>query len=443
MPEDTIFAPATAPGRAGVAVIRLSGPAAGPVLGRLADFGEPPPPRRAARCLLRDPADGRILDDGLALWFPGPASFTGEDVAELHVHGGRATVEAVLEVLARQPGLRPAAPGEFSRRAFFAGKLDLAEAEGLADLVDAETESQRRQALRQLRGGLSERLEAWRTALIRVAGHVEAAIDFADEDVPADAADRAVGEIAELESTIRDFLRDSRRGERLRDGLHVAIVGAPNAGKSSLLNALAERDAAIVSETAGTTRDVIEVRLDLGGWPVVLADTAGLRRAASEVEEEGVRRARERARSADLRIVVFDGTRPPDPAGLELLGGGGALAVVNKTDLGGPAPPDVTGVPAVGVSALTGAGLAGLLRRVEDRAAEAMAVGEHAPLTRVRHRAALEECAEALERARRADGPELAAEDLRLAARALGRITGRVDVEDVLDAVFAEFCIGK
>ncbi len=442
MPDDTVFAPATAPGRAGVAVIRLSGPVAGPVLNRLAGLGEQPPPRRAARCLLRDPADGRILDDGLALWFPGPASFTGEDVAEFHVHGGRATVEAVLEVLARQPGLRPAAPGEFSRRAFFAGKLDLAEAEGLADLVDAETESQRRQALRQLRGGLSGRLEAWRAALIRIAGHVEAAIDFADEDVPPDAADRAVAGIPELETGIRDFLRDSRRGERLRDGLHVAIVGAPNAGKSSLLNALAERDAAIVSETAGTTRDVIEIRLDLGGWPVVLADTAGLRRGVSEVEEEGVRRARERARSADLRIVVFDGTRLPDPASVELLGVG-ALAVVNKTDLCGPAPSGVAGVPAVGVSALTGAGLAELLRRVESRAAEAMAVGDHAPLTRVRHRAALEECADALERARRADGPELAAEDLRLAARALGRITGRVDVEDVLDAVFAEFCIGK
>lgn len=438
---DTIFAVATAPGRAGVAVVRLSGPAAGRALCRLAGLGRPPPPRRAVRCALRSPVDGAPLDDGLALWFPGPASLTGEDVAELHIHGGRATVEAVCATLAREGGLRPADAGEFSRRAFLAGKLDLAEAEGLADLVDAETEGQRRQALRQLRGGLSERLGAWRAELLRIAGHIEAAIDFADEEVPDDAAPQALAGAAGLEAGIRAFLDDSRRGERMRDGLHVAIVGAPNAGKSSLLNALAERDAAIVSGAAGTTRDVVEVRLDLDGWPVVLADTAGLRPAASAVEGEGVRRARERAREADLRLVVFDGTRAPDAASVGLLGDG-AVAVVNKTDLGAAVPAEIAGVVAVGVSALTGDGLAGLLEELAGRAA-AMEAGPGAPLTRVRHRLALEECADAVARARAAPAPELAAEDLRLAARALGRVTGAVDVEDLLDVVFREFCIGK
>ena len=444
---DTIFALASAAGRAGIAVIRVSGPAAAAVLREM--------------CGLSDLADGSPLDDGLAIRFAGPASFTGEDVAELHIHGGRATVGAVTSALARMPGLRLAEPGEFSKRAFLAGKIDLTEAEAIADLVDAGTDAQRRQALVQLGGGLAGRLEGWRAGLIDILAHTEAWIDFPDEDLPEDVARAARARISALEAEIRGFLDDNRRGERLRDGLQIAILGAPNAGKSSLLNAIAARDAAIVSATEGTTRDVIEVHLDLGGWPVTLADTAGLRDAADDIEREGVRRALDRAGTADVRLVVFDASRDPDAASLAQLSaaeGGAVLAIVNKADLIEAPPAEIAGVPVLALSAKTGAGLPELLRRLEALAAEIMTGGEGVPLTRLRHRLALTDSADALARAAAhgaeaeaqgaaagavAGDSELVAEDLRLAARALGRITGRVDVEDLLDVIFNDFCIGK
>jgi tRNA modification GTPase len=450
---DTIFALSSAPGRAGVAVLRVSGPDAGTALAALA--GSRPPARHARLARLRDPGTGAAIDRGLVLWFPGPASFTGEDMAELQLHGGRAVVAAAVAALAALPGLRPAEPGEFTRRAFDRGKLDLDEVEGLADLIDAETEAQRRQALRQMEGALSQRLASWRGALVAALAQAEAAIDFPDEELPDEIDAQVTHNILYLIEEISAYLADSHRGERLREGLCVALVGAPNAGKSSLLNAFARRPVAIVSEAPGTTRDVVEVHLDLDGYPVTLADTAGLRELDLEatttgqdaVEAEGVRRARARAAAADLKLAIFDLQAGPDfdPATRKLLDGD-SLVVFNKCDLvPEPKRTDLDGYPALMVSAKTGAGMAALEARLAQEVAARLerGSGEAAPVTRARHRRALEDCAAALARARGAVRPELVAEDLRLALRALGRIAGRVDVEDVLDAIFREFCIGK
>ena len=443
----TIYALATAPGRSGVAVVRISGPEAGSALAALT--GRPlPAPRRAVLTKLRDPRTGDALDDALVLRFTAPASFTGEDVVELHLHGGRAVVTGVIEALATLPGLRLAEPGEFTRRAFENGKLDLTEAEAVADLIDAETNAQRRQALRQMEGALGKLYDGWRERLTRALAHIEADIDFAEDDLPGGVADAVRPVIAGLADEIAAHLDDGGRGERLREGLHIAIVGAPNAGKSSLLNAIARRDAAIVSARAGTTRDIIEVHLDLGGYPVVLADTAGLREAAAdEVEEEGIRRARDRAARADVKVAVFDATTLPDldPATLDLIDTD-TVVVFNKTDLatGRDLRPDLFPVLApIQVSAHTGAGLKLLEEKLTAFSADRLAIGSTPSLTRTRHRAALTECREALLRALDAPLPELAAEDVRLASRALGCITGRVDVEDLLDVIFRDFCIGK
>ncbi len=440
----TIFALATAPGRAGVAVVRVSGPASGDALAALT--GKPlPKPRMATLVRLRDPKTGEALDDALVLRFTAPRSFTGEDVVELHLHGGRAVVAGVVDALSTLPGLRVAEPGEFTRRAFENGKLDLTEAEAVADLVDAETSAQRRQALRQMEGALGTLYDGWRERLTRSLAHIEADIDFPDEDLPSGVSDAARPVLDALAAEIDAHLDDRGRGERLREGLHIAIVGAPNAGKSSLLNALARREAAIVSARAGTTRDVIEVHLDLGGYPVVLADTAGLREAAAdEVEEEGIRRALDRAARADVKVAVFDATALPalDPATVALVDAD-TVIVLNKTDLAKTAAPTVGDQTAVAVSARTGSGLPELERRLTAFTADRLA-GSGAPaLTRARHRSALEECRDALRRALTAPLPELMAEDVRLASRALGRITGRVDVEDLLDVIFRDFCIGK
>lgn len=443
MLADTIVALATAPGRAGVAVIRLSGPAAGPALESLT--GRRPPPRRAARARFIDPESGTVLDDGLALWFPGPGSFTGEDVAELHGHGGRAVVESLLDVLCRMPGLRLAEPGEFTRRAFEHGKMDLTQAEGLADLINAETEAQARQALRQMDGALARLYEGWRGVLVPLLAHVEAYIDFPDEDLPDSLGEDLHGRVRDLVSQIRAHLDDGHRGERVRDGLSIAVIGPPNAGKSSLVNAIAKRDAAIVSATAGTTRDVVEVHLDLGGYPAVLADTAGLRDAADAIEEEGIRRALARAEAADLRVAVFDGEQwPAVDATTAGLIDDRTLVVVNKIDrCAEPGPFPIAGQEGMPISVRTGEGMDVLLFALEAEVRARLETRGAPALTRRRHRAALEECAEALARALSAPGIDLVAEDLRLATRALGRITGRVDVEDLLDIIFRDFCIGK
>ena len=438
MPAETIFALASAPGRAGIAVIRLSGDKTRDALAALGCAL--PPPRKAARAKFT--AGGTLLDDGLLLWFPAPASFTGEDVAELHIHGGLAVIESVLDALNKVPGVRPAEAGEFTRRAFLNDKMDLTQAEALADLVDAETRAQQRQALRQMGGALKEIYDDWRHRLVQALAHLEAVIDFPDEDLPPEVADKVWGEVDDLQQAIAKHLDDGARGERVREGLMIAIIGPPNAGKSSLLNALAKREAAIVSPVPGTTRDVIEVHLDLGGYAVTIADTAGLREAGDAIEDEGIKRAKRRAAEADVKIALFDGAHyPARDAVTAAMVDEGTLSVFNKSDLIGAGRE--SGGDVLFISAKTGAGLdefaAVMLQHVRSKAD----TGAVVPLTRARHRKALEDCREALLRAKAADLPELAAEDLRLAARALGRLTGRVDVEEILDVVFRDFCIGK
>ena len=435
MHDDVIFALASGAGRAAVAVLRISGTGTATMVVALA--GRLPVPRMARLRRLRNPVTGEVLDEALVLWFPGPGSYTGEDSAELHLHGGPAVVAGVAEALVAA-GARPAEPGEFTRRAFLHGRMDLTAAEGIADLIEAETAGQRRQALRQAGGALAVLYGGWTTRLTVLLARQEAFIEFEDEDLPA-GLDDAIGlAAAELRKEIEIHLADGGRGERLREGLLVAILGAPNTGKSSLLNALAGREAAIVSARAGTTRDVVEVRLDLGGVPVTLADTAGLRDAVDEVEAEGVRRARRRAADADVLLLVFAADQAPDAETLGWLRPD-AVVVVNKDDL-----PAVLGTPeGLRVSARTGAGLNGLRDRLQAEAvARAGGVGE-ALLTRPRHRAALQEAAGWLAELEVAVMPELRAEALRAALRGLGRITGHVGIEAVLDSVFAQFCIGK
>ncbi|HVH81241.1 MAG TPA: tRNA uridine-5-carboxymethylaminomethyl(34) synthesis GTPase MnmE [Stellaceae bacterium] len=435
--EDTIFAPATAPGRAAIAIVRISGPRAGTALQTLA--GALPAPRAARHVRLHDPQTRDAIDDAIALWFPGPQSVTGEDVVELQVHGSRAVVAALISVLGRM-GLRLAEPGEFTRRAFLNHKLDLTQAEAIADLTAAETEAQRRRALRQLDGALGDLYRDWSARLLRMLAHLEAAIDFPDEDLPSEIEAKITAETSRLVCEIETHLADQHRGERLRDGIAIAIVGPPNAGKSSLLNRLARREAAITSPIAGTTRDVIEVAIDLGGYPAVLADTAGLRESADIVEQEGLRRALARAEAAELRLFVFDAARPQDTGRAAAWPGSETLLIANKIDT----VSDQATLPAdaIRVSALTGEGISALVETLTRRI-EADYESSAPLLTRARHREALEAALNALHRALHAALPELKAEDLRLAWRSLGRITGRVDVEDLLDVIFADFCIGK
>ena len=457
--QDTIFAMSSGQGRAGVAVIRISGSRARETLATLT--GSLPKPRLATLKTLAEPASHVPLDQALVLWFPGPASFTGEDTAELHIHGGRAGIAAVLGALGRLPGLRMAGPGEFSCRAFLNGKLDLTQAEGLADLIDAETEAQRAQSLRQTGGALRAIYDGWREHLLDSLAHVEAALDFSDErDVPETVAQSAWSRAASLLDEIRRHLDDGRRGEILREGFRIVIAGPPNAGKSSLLNALAKRDAAIVSEEAGTTRDVIEVRLDLDGLPVIVSDTAGIRETTGAIEREGIRRTMATIDDADLVLWLTDATAldttwPSLPASLAPVPGANpdppfdkspdqVCLVLNKIDL---CPRQADALPArtFALSATTGAGLDALVDFLAGVVRTRIGEHETPVVSRARHRSQLQACARALERFLESNPAdlELRAEDLRQAALALGRITGRVDVEDVLDRLFGSFCIGK
>ncbi len=435
--DDTVFALSSAPGKAGVAVIRVSGSRAGAALDALTAKRRPWARQASLRRLID--WQGAAIDEALVLWFPAPGSFTGEDSVEFHVHGGRAIVESLFAALEKF-GLRPAEAGEFTRRAVENGKFDLTRAEAIADLVDAETAAQRQQALRQYDGALAELYESWRSELIRAAAWAEAAIDFSDEELPGDLLARAKTAAAAISEQIQAHTSDSRRGELVREGLSLTVIGPPNAGKSSLVNALAMRDVAIVAETAGTTRDVIEIRLDLGGYPVVLADTAGLRTVFDSVEAEGVRRALARAEQADLVLLLLDGsvTDPLANVSRETIAQASIVAW-NKADLPWPKSRD-----GLRLSIKTGEGLADLVQVLTAEIKRKLESPRGSvALTRARHRDALQDANAALERALVATEPELCAEDLRLGLRAIGRITGRVDVEELLDIVFRDFCIGK
>jgi tRNA modification GTPase len=439
--DQTIFALSSGRPPSAIAIVRVSGPQAGPALTALG--GKIPPARTATRVLLRD-VDGQPLDDAVVLWFPGPASATGEDVAEFHVHGGRAVLASIFAGLASLENMRAAEPGEFTRRAFENGKLDLTEAEGLDDLIHADTDRQRRQALRQLKGLLGDRARDWRARIIEASALIEAGIDFSDEgDVPAELIVPALGKIRTLLEEIEKVLAAQGQSERLRDGLVVAIAGPPNVGKSTLMNQLARREVAIVSPHAGTTRDVIEVQLDLDGYPVTVIDTAGIRETDDPVEQEGVRRARARAAEADLVLWLADAANEK----VEHSGPTPVWRVRNKIDLDQASRPMADTAIRTGfwISAKSGDGVPELIAGLVGFAEGYFGATEVGLISRARQRQLLQETASSLHRSMDVaeEGEELAAEELRVAAHSLGRLLGRVDVEDILDVIFREFCVGK
>ncbi|XP_037674148.1 tRNA modification GTPase GTPBP3, mitochondrial isoform X3 [Choloepus didactylus] len=449
----TIFALSSGQGRCGVAVIRTSGPASGAALRSLTASGDLPPARNARLRLLSDPRSGEPLDRALVLWFPGPRSFTGEDCAEFHVHGGPAVVSSVLQALGRVPGLRPAEAGEFTRRAFAHGKLNLTEVEGLADLIHAETEAQRRQALRQLDGELGQLCQGWAQALTTALAHVEAYIDFGEDDnLEEGVLERADNTVQALHVALGEHLRDARRGQRLRSGAHVVVAGPPNAGRKPV---------SIVSPEPGTTRDVLETPVDLAGFPVLLSDTAGLREGVGPVEQEGVRRARERLEQADLILAVLDASDLASPSSHDFLDSVVAhvgsqntngssqhlLLVLNKSDL---LPPEGPGhhpdlPPHLLLSCLTGEGLDGLLGALRDELAVVCGDPSTGPplLTRARHQHHLQACVDALGYYQQAKDLALAAEALRVARGHLACLTGGGGTEELLDIIFRDFCVGK
>ena len=442
MSASTIYSLSSAPGRAGVAVFRVSGPKASDIACELSGRNLPRP-RLVSLCRFKN-AKGQEIDEGLLIWMPGPQSFTGEDCAEFQLHGSPAVAEAIASAFLAA-GARQAEPGEFTRRAFMNGRLDLTEAEGLADLIDADTQAQRVQALRQMQGGLKARYEGWREGLLDALAQIEGEIDFPDEsDIPNDLAHKALAPIKDLISDMDAALLNADQGERVRAGVEIAIIGAPNAGKSSLLNNLARRDAAIVTPQAGTTRDIVEIHLVLGGLAVRVSDTAGLRVSEDTIEAEGIRRARHRAEEADIRILVQDPSFSSNE-GLELIRSGD-FVLLNKSDLGeSPSVTSIESVQSFKLSALTGDGMELFESALSEAVKTRYSPGRDAGLTRARHKDCVLRAKNALSRASNAlnIAPELAGDDLRAALQALRELAGETDIEAVFDRIFSRFCVGK
>jgi tRNA modification GTPase len=446
---DTIYALSSAPGRAGVAVVRVSGPKALQSLERLTGNVNPRPPRKSFVATLTDPASGTPIDSAMVIPFHAPASFTGENVVEYHCHGSAAVLDSLFEALAAMDGIRMADHGEFTRRAFENAKLDLTEAEAIADLIDAETKAQKDQALAQMGGALSTLYAGWAQQITRILAYVEAVIDFPDEDVPDDEIDNMRPSIESLINELEAHLNDNRQGERLRSGIKIAVIGAPNAGKSSLVNCLAQRDIAIVSDIAGTTRDIIEVPLNLGGYPVLIGDTAGLRPEALDtkdeqhkIESEGIRRALAYAKEADIRLLVFDAGDGEPHAGTLKLKDEKSVIVINKSDQ--HSAPAYTLPGAFPISAQTGENIQKMLDEILTYIKTQIFVSRETPsLTRKRHRENLLKTVKSLKFSLDQAEPEMMAQEIRFALSALGRITGRVNVDDLLDVIFRDFCIGK
>lgn len=443
---DTIYALASAQGRAGIAVIRVSGPSARKSLELLSNDNFPP--RQAVLSVIRDPRTNAIIDEPIIIYFQPPRSYTGEDVVEYHIHGGKAVRDSLMDALSHMDNHRMAEAGEFTRRAFENGRMDLTQAEAVADLIHAETEAQKQLALSQMGGALSDLYQGWAQQLIRALAYAEAQIDFSEEDLPDDEVKTHITPVLEnVSDAIAQHLNDGNRGEILRDGIKIAIIGAPNAGKSSLINALAKRDVAIVSDMAGTTRDVLEVHLDLNGYPVILYDTAGLRPeqlnnadAQNLIEAEGIKRALQKAQEADFKILLFDATEDSLHKQTLSLNDNNSFVVLNKSDL----QPSLQYENAIYISALSGEGISALINHVSRETTALFEEVQNTPsLTRARHREALEECKVFISNALNGYSPDLIAEDIRMAVRCMGKITGRTDVEDLLDIIFRDFCIGK
>lgn len=437
--RDTIFAQGSAKGRAGVSIIRISGPESIRIAKILSSKDELKPNFLS---LCNVSYKGSLIDKGMVVYFKAPNSFTGEDVVEFHLHGSIAVVNLISEALLEE-GIRLAEPGEFSKRSFLNGKMDLTEAEGLADLIDAETIMQQRHAIRHLSGEFKNLCDKWREQLLKILGWMEAYIDFPDEDIPEEVINKADAKLSELSNSLGKFLEDNRRGERLRDGISMVVLGEPNVGKSTMLNFLSKRDVAIISDIAGTTRDILETHIDIGGYPIILSDTAGIRDSEDVIEKEGVRRAKSLAANADIKLVMLDSSNPSIPKEIEEILDENAIIILNKSDLANIDSQKSLKRDAISISLKSGDGVENLFKAIENRAQKLASVESGLAITRARQRQNIKDAKDAIDRCDLFGELVLSAEDIRLAARHLSLLTGIIDVEEVLGEIFSNFCIGK